>query len=301
MTNQAHHDMTDPERFPGMTKERFHRSGGSAESIELRPVFTDFHRLAMTADFEYPRHQHANHELILVEDGPYRCELNGSELEVASGDGLLIKPGDWHQDHLRAGQFHYVVHFAFGMSGPVPQPGIALYRPGVAPEEQVASGAHAVEAGLLGQIEQESQTGSPYSSRVQDGLLQALFWRTVRGLPESALSARFRRFGAAQVFLQRLRALFDERIGDSLPVSEMAAELGISRRGLTVKCREALGESPASAFLQHRLAAARDRLRFTEEPIKAISYDLGFKSPYHFSRVFRHEVGMPPSIYREEG
>jgi hypothetical protein len=63
-------------------KDRFRRPQHAEAGVRLRPVFDDFHLLRMEGRYEYPRHQHTNYEVILVERGPYRCELNGTELAL---------------------------------------------------------------------------------------------------------------------------------------------------------------------------------------------------------------------------
>ena len=47
-----------------------------------------------------------------------------------------------------------------------------------------------------------------------------------------------------------------------------------------------------------RVKKAASLLEQTDRPVKEISYQLGFKNPYHFSRAFKQVLGQPPSHYR---
>src|ERR1039457_1566018 len=60
------------QRAMTMHKERFRRPRQSEVGARLRPVFDDFHLLRMEGSYEYPRHQHTNYEVILIERGPYQ-------------------------------------------------------------------------------------------------------------------------------------------------------------------------------------------------------------------------------------
>jgi hypothetical protein len=110
----------------------FRRPQLADPGVRVRPIFDAYHALRLEGDYEYPRHQHMNYEVILVDRGPYRCELNGEELTLLAGQVLVVKPGDWHQDHLRDGQRHHVLHFRLGAAAPG-EPAMALFRDGVKP------------------------------------------------------------------------------------------------------------------------------------------------------------------------
>jgi AraC family transcriptional regulator, transcriptional activator of pobA len=55
----------------------------------------------------------------------------------------------------------------------------------------------------------------------------------------------------------------------------------------------------AQEFIHHVLInAAKDKIFDTNKTVNEIAYELGFKYPQHFSRMFKKEVGMSPSDYR---
>ena len=277
-----------------LKKKKFRRSQRADPTARVRPIFDDFHLLTMDGDFEYPRHQHTNYEVILVERGPYRCELNRRELTLDKGQILLIKPGDWHQDHLRHRQRHYVLHFRILNS----EPGIApveLFDGSVLPEMQVCRGDYLRDAFFLRELEKEAIGQGVFADAVQDCLLEALFWRIVRGLPPKALSLNLRQLPIKERERDQIAAVFSRFVAKQAEVSEIAAAVGVSPRHLAYLCRSLFGQSPARLLLHLKMRRADELLRHRGFRVRAVSDELGFANPYHFSRVYRRLRGHPPT------
>jgi AraC family transcriptional activator of pobA len=268
-------------------KERYHRPTQADTGVRVRPAFDDFHRLRMEGEFEYPEHRHANYELILVERGPYRCRLNGMELALARGQILVVKPGDMHLDHLRHGQVHYVVHFRL--------PAVELFRAEAPPRMQICRTNHVRDVLFMRELRRESAQGAAHAAAVQDSLLEALFWRTVRDLPVEGLSAEIRRLPQNEAMRERIGTAVERHLHGNPTVREIARELEISPRHLTGLCRRLFGDSPARLLLRLKLRHAEEMLCYGDRRVKEVSEALGFANPFHFSRVFRRHVGRSPS------
>jgi AraC-like DNA-binding protein len=275
-------------------KERYHRPTQADAGVRVRPVFDDFHRLRMEGDFEYPVHRHANYELILVERGPYRCRLNETELTLARGQILVVKPGDTHLDHLRHGQLHYVLHFRLPAGSPL-GPAVVLFRPGATPRMQICRTNHVHDVLFMRELRRESEQGAAHAAAVQDSLLEALFWRAVRDLPSEGLSGEIRRLPQNEAMRERIGAAIEGHLQANPTVREIARELGISSRHLTGLCRRLFGDSPARLLLRLKLRRADEMLRYGDRRVKEVSDALGFANPFHFSRVFRRHLGRAPS------
>jgi len=275
-------------------KERFRRPSQVEAVGRTRPVFDDFHFLRMEGDYEYPRHRHTNYEAILIEQGPYYCELNDGELTLVDGQVLVVKPGDWHSDHLRDGQRHYVLHFrlvgAPGESQPPP-----LFRHDISPAGQICRGDYSREAWFLRELKNEAEAGQSYAAAVQDGLLSALFWRLVRGLEPDALSPAFRRIPADESRREEIAQVLVRHLDKNPGVATLARELKVSPRQLNNQCVEFFGLPPARLLLKMKIERAEDWLRYHGMRVKEVSEKLGFANPYHFSTVFRRLRGRPPT------
>jgi AraC-like DNA-binding protein len=273
----------------------FRRPELADPGLRLRPVFDAYHSLRVEGDYEYPRHQHIKHEVIFADRLAYRCELNGEELSLEPGQVLVVKPGDWHQDHLRKAQQYHAVQFRLGSVSPG-QPPVRLFREGVRPAEQVCRGDYSGDRRLLRELQREVEGRCDHTLPIQDSLLEVLFWRIVRGLPEAALGEEFRRLPDHELRRSRLALVFEEHVEGNPTMADLAKAAGVSPRHLTLLCRRLFGQAPAQFLLQLKMRRAVEMLRYRGLRVKEVSEALGFANPFHFSRVFKRAVGYPPSL-----
>lgn len=81
-------------------------------------------------------------------------------------------------------------------------------------------------------------------------------------------------------------------------VAYFANELNLSANYFGDLIKKHTGKS-ASEFIQLKLIDfAKDKIFDGNKSISEIAYELGFKYPQHFSRVFKQRVGMSPQEYR---
>jgi AraC-like DNA-binding protein len=60
-----------------------------------------------------------------------------------------------------------------------------------------------------------------------------------------------------------------------------------------------IGLSIKSLFQRKRLLESKKEIVFTDKSIKEIAYDLGYKDPAYFNRLFKKEAGKSPIQFRE--
>ncbi|MEL6572431.1 MAG: AraC family transcriptional regulator ligand-binding domain-containing protein [Pseudomonadota bacterium] len=97
----------------------------------------------------------------------------------------------------------------------------------------------------------------------------------------------------------QVMAILEDAPSLTVSLSDVAAELGYSERGL----RRQLGRSGTSyrKLLDHvREQRARALLSGGMQPIKAIAGALGFESSSNFSRSFKRWTGLTPKAFREQ-
>ena len=275
----------------------FYRSTGRSDFEFLRPVFGSFNLVVVRKAHIYPRHQHPNYQLIFAQRGCYRCDLNGSRLELSPRDVLFIKRGDWHEDICDRGLRYLAINFDLAGNKDARAADI-IFSPKVKPEQQVIRGRNAEIWRLLKCMQDEPRHGDDVVAQIENTLLQQLFWSLIRSLPHDRLSPSFLQQFGPHAFSERLRRLFDDHLGENLPTQAIAAKFGVSVRTLTKRCRQVLGRPPARAFMHHKMDHAAHALLQSEIPIKEISNRLGFQNQYHFSHVFRRYFGASPSRYR---
>lgn len=99
--------------------------------------------------------------------------------------------------------------------------------------------------------------------------------------------------------VQDFIALVDKHFRSKHTASDYAQELFISPKSLAKKLK-ALGYPTSTEIIQERiLLEAKRSLKYTQESIKEIAFDLGFDDPAYFSRLFSKKEGMTPLAYRK--
>jgi AraC-like DNA-binding protein len=94
------------------------------------------------------------------------------------------------------------------------------------------------------------------------------------------------------------KALLEEE-ADNPSVAAIARRLNVSAVWLTRKFRLETGESPAQWVRGRKLAQAKEWLADNIVPIGEIAVRLGYSSSQYFATVFKREIGMTPTEYRE--
>ncbi len=84
-----------------------------------------------------------------------------------------------------------------------------------------------------------------------------------------------------------------------LSVEELAAEMGMSRVHLYKRLKQITGKTPIEFIRLLRLKRAAQLLRESQLNISEIAYRCGFNNPKYFSRYFKDEFGVLPSVYQE--
>lgn len=85
----------------------------------------------------------------------------------------------------------------------------------------------------------------------------------------------------------------------TLPLSEVASNLGYSERGLRRQLDRS-GTSYRQLVDQVREARARALLSSSTQPIKSIAGALGFESSSNFARSFKRWTGLTPKAFRDQ-
>lgn len=83
--------------------------------------------------------------------------------------------------------------------------------------------------------------------------------------------------------------------------TELAELCGMSEDHFIRLFRKHVGQTPARYALERRITHAAERLAFSDESLKRISAQAGFKNRYHFTRAFIQIIGEPPAHYRQRG
>ncbi len=99
----------------------------------------------------------------------------------------------------------------------------------------------------------------------------------------------------------RIRELMHERLGARWTVTAMADAAGMPVREFRRQFTRATGRGPKETYDALRLECAREWLGQNWKNVSETAAELGFSSPFHFSKAYRRHFGHPPSRDRRCG
>jgi AraC-like DNA-binding protein/DNA-binding response OmpR family regulator len=99
--------------------------------------------------------------------------------------------------------------------------------------------------------------------------------------------------------VKRALAYLHQNYARPLARWEIAEAVGVSEDYLSRVFNRELGLSPWDYLNRYRIQRAKDLLRRTNDSIRSIAQQVGFKDQAYFSRVFRKQTGTSPNEFRE--
>jgi AraC family transcriptional regulator of arabinose operon len=98
--------------------------------------------------------------------------------------------------------------------------------------------------------------------------------------------------------VRKVLDLISSDLAADYDVPGLAREVALSSSRLSHLFKQEVGEPVMGAVIRLRLNQAARLLEHTVDDIGAIAREVGFGSPYYFSRQFRRHFGMSPRQYR---
>ncbi len=160
---------------------------------------------------------------------------------------------------------------------------------------------------LLTQIERraqlDSKTTQDLERRLTDSLAAALttielitvfrqWWDTLLRVSSAPGTE------ARALRLERAKTFIEDNCQAELTLAQVARHAGMSRPYFSRIFKQAFGQGFEQYLTAQRLALGERLLRTSALPIGRLSLEAGFKSPAHFSAVFRKAHGVSPLVYR---
>ncbi|MFT5124200.1 MAG: LacI family transcriptional regulator [Kiritimatiellia bacterium] len=106
-------------------------------------------------------------------------------------------------------------------------------------------------------------------------------------------------YAADDPLVARALRFIAENSHQSIQVKHVASEVATTRRTLERKFQESVGRTIAGEIARLRIERAKRRLIETDDSMKVVGVDSGFRTADHFYKVFLRIEGMTPSAYRE--
>lgn len=101
------------------------------------------------------------------------------------------------------------------------------------------------------------------------------------------------------VFMQKVNTLIKVNLeNEDFDSNSLCKAMFMSRTQLFRKMKALIRQAPANYIKLLRLQRAKELLETTDLTVSEVAYKSGFQTINHFTKVFKEEYGVPPSVYR---
>lgn len=153
---------------------------------------------------------------------------------------------------------------------------------------------------LLDPLRVELMTKARQSSLLVQGIAQALAVHIVRSYSDGTGRRRVLKGGLPAFKLHRVIGLLEDGLDKAFRLQPLARMAGLSEFHFSRAFKKTTGFTPSQYFIRMRVERARRLLRETQMPVIDVGLEVGYASPSHFAQVFKREVGVPPTEYRDQ-
>ena len=272
----------------------FHYVAGQ-EDFECDCMFQDGQLVYPRKKYDFHCHRHENYEMIIPHKC-YHCELNGTDMSVRTGELLLIQPGDLHMDHLDPEEPYFSFRFiciAHNSGLSIPH----VLKEDIEPQQQCTAiiSKETLEQ-LVTLFWDEINMFSGGRFNIVNSLFQVIFWKCILSflpqyLHESVYGSSFQMFQRRKIL-----AVFKQNMGMMPDINLFCRQTGMSRSALSRFCHANFNLPTGQAFMSYKMNYALRQLQSVYGmKIKELSDKLGFSDQFHFSKTFKHYIGVNPS------
>lgn len=128
--------------------------------------------------------------------------------------------------------------------------------------------------------------------------VQALCSRFVQLLVEAFID---RREAHLSTKLQKALRYIQEHYEAEISIEDVSNAIGISASYLHQLCKKELNQTFLDYLTDYRIHQAKQILTFENIKMSEVASKVGYRSPQHFSQVFKKKTGMLPHQYRDGG
>ncbi len=150
---------------------------------------------------------------------------------------------------------------------------------------------------LLNNIEQEAEQNAIATNELIFSYLKIFLVKLTR--LKTIQSPEINSLKIATNNLEQLITLINENFAKEHSPSFYADKLHVSVKTLSNNCRQYFKKSISAIINEKILLKAKWELLHTDNQVKQIADNLGFKDEYYFSRFFKKHIGVSPKHFRE--
>ncbi len=97
-----------------------------------------------------------------------------------------------------------------------------------------------------------------------------------------------------------IKDVIDEQYSNHLTTADLVGLISGVGYNAQALVQDKVGLTVKALLARKRLVESQKEIAFTDKSIQEIAYDLGYKDPAYFNRVFKKEIGQTPASFRKE-
>ncbi|MBK3665409.1 helix-turn-helix domain-containing protein [Bradyrhizobium diazoefficiens] len=245
-------------------------------------------------DWTLAVHRHARlHQVLLIERGGGEATLDGRVVPLKPMQIVNVPVGDVHGFRFEPGTQGWVLTIAAEILDEVLLPAEGLR--GALSRSAVLRGTPQIRA-TMKQIFAEHAARDFGRAHVLRALSAAMIGLVARALTSESGTSN----SPESNLFRRFEALLEQHHLERWTVANYAKALAITPTHLNRVTRAATGDTASHLILNRLIREARRNLVYTNLPVSAIAYALGFEDPAYFSRVYAAATGLSPRAFRAQ-
>jgi AraC family transcriptional regulator len=147
---------------------------------------------------------------------------------------------------------------------------------------------------LWGELHTDGLGGPVYAA----SLAQVLAIHLLRTACARAPVLRYYAGGLPRHKLRRVLAYITDHLAQPITLADLAALVQMDQYHFLKVFRQAMGLTPHQYLLARRMEQAQALLKDSTMPITDVAFQVGFRTPSHFTWHFRRQTGVTPTAYR---
>ncbi len=250
----------------------------------------------------WAEHEHKDpySELIHVLQGEVVIETPTYQVAGRSGDTLYTPANTPHRDRFSRGQVFEVYLIQFHWSDEKKL--LRHYTP--VAMAQAARAARPQFSLAFDQLHQEFTSELPWQQEMVDlrtsQILCQLFRQAALDRHDDQQKHEARAMDSRHRIMEDARRMIHARLAEPISLDELAESIGISAYYLSRVFSQQSGFTLSSYITRLRMERACELMRDSRRSIKQIAYAVGYRDSHYFSRVFKNQFQVSPSVYQRQ-
>jgi AraC family transcriptional activator of pobA len=248
------------------------------------------------------RHQ-VLHQMIFVLRGRGVVQAESARTQFRPPALMLMPAGSVHGFEFEPGTTGYVVSLSVELQHELArrEPEIGALFNGPVTLEFDAQALRATDlAQAFRMLAREAARSTTGHELALQGWLEVLLANVLR-LARPRLNGADPSSGHRRQLVARFSERVERRYRKGEPLTDYVAALNVSESRLRNACIAITGQTPVQLLHARVLLEAKRQLLYTDEPVRAIAYALGFDDAAYFTRFFSRHAGLSPRAFRVRG